>query len=262
MSKFCPQRFLPYLSARQIEQIDKENSIVLLPIASIEQHGPHLPVYTDSIIATEVVKGICERLEPDFPLYFLPLLPYGRSVEHLGFSGTISLNTSTLMQVLNDIASSVSAMGFRRFVLVNTHGGNSELIDVAMRDIRTRHDLYLFGLHVFLRIAIPEQGLDISESIYGIHAGDVETSILLHCHPKLVQMEHAPNSLPAHLLKGDTPPFADPLNFAWLTRDITANGVLGNAQTADPERGERYLDNAVDECIQLLRKISKFKFAL
>ena len=253
-------RFLPYLSAREIEELDKENSIILLPIASIEQHGPHLPVYTDSLIAREVLDRILTKSKDDLPLYTLPLLSYGRSVEHLGFSGTVSLSSETLLCVLQEIAGSVSRMGFRRLVILNAHGGNSELIDVAMRDIRTQNDLFVFGLHVFLRIGVPKIGLSEEEMIFGIHAGDIETSILLHSHPELVQMDHAPDAIPGHLLDGKTPPFADPLNFAWLTRDITKTGVLGNARTADPVRGGQYLEDAASECVQLLEKVSRFSF--
>lgn len=251
--------FLPFLSAREIGALNKEDTIILLPIASIEQHGPHLPVYTDSLIAMEVLNAVLDLLDPEFPLYYLPLLSYGRSLEHLGFQGTISLSSETLLSVLMEIAASISDMGFRRLVIFNSHGGNSELIDVAMRDIRSKRDLYLFGMHIFLRIGVPKEGLSDTERVYGIHAGDIETSILLHSCPDFVKMEYAPDGTPKGLLEGEAPPFSDPLNYAWLTRDIAPSGVLGNAKTADPRRGAQYLSDAAVECVKLLHKVRKFR---
>ncbi|MCJ7623897.1 MAG: creatininase family protein, partial [Anaerolineaceae bacterium] len=240
-------RFLPHLTSMEIAEIAKrEDAIVLLPVASIEQHGPHLPVYTDSIIAEQVLARTLDRLPKDFPLWYLPLLPYGKSNEHGGIPGTFSFTSETFIKVLKEIALSVAKNGFRRLVILNAHGGNTEIIDFVIRDIRENSSLFVFGLHIFLRIATPTAGLSEDEMTFGIHAGDIETSILLHTHPELVNMELAPDSIPLHLKELQTPPFLGPLNFAWLTGDISRTGVLGNAKTADPQRGKMYLEDAAD----------------
>lgn len=254
-------RFLPYLTTDQVAELPKERAVVVLPIASIEQHGPHLPIYTDTIIVQEVLNRTLALLPDDFPVWILPLLPYGKSNEHAGFAGTVTLTSETLIQVLKEIGASVARSGFRRFAILNGHGGNTEIIDFVIRDIREQTGLLVFALHLYLRIATPSAGLTEAERVYGIHAGDVETSILLRCRPDLVRRELAPASLPAHLQTLKYPPFMGPLTFAWLTQDITPTGVLGDATAADPAKGERFLSDAAAETADLLREIADFHFA-
>jgi creatinine amidohydrolase len=254
-------RFLPHLTTDQVAKLPKERAVVVLPIASIEQHGPHLPLYTDSIIMQEVLDRTLALLPHDFPVWILPLLPYGRSNEHAGFAGTITLTSETLIRVLKEIGANVARSGFRRFAILNGHGGNTEIVDFVIRDIREQTGLLVFALHLYLRIAAPSAGLTEAERVYGIHAGDVETSILLQCRPDLVKRELAPASMPIHLQTLKHPPFMGPLTFAWLTQDITATGVVGDATTADPAKGERFLSDAAAETADLLREIADFRFA-
>jgi creatinine amidohydrolase/Fe(II)-dependent formamide hydrolase-like protein len=238
----------------------KERAVIALPVASIEQHGPHLPLYTDSLIVQEVLKRTLAHLPDDFPLWMLPLQSYGRSNEHAGFSGTVTLTSETLARVLKEIGDNVARSGFRRFVIVNGHGGNTEVIDFVIRDIRERTGLMVFALHLYLRVAVPSEGLTEVERVYGIHAGDVETSILLRCHPELVRKDRVPTSLPDHLRALKAPPFMGPLTVAWLTQDLTTSGVLGDASLATQEKGERFLNEAAEQTADLLRKIADFEF--
>ena len=255
-------RFLPYLTTRQVAALPhKERAVVVLPIASIEQHGPHLPLYTDSLILDEVLRRTLAAVPDDIPIWVLPMLAYGKSNEHLGFAGTVTLTSETLIRVLKEIGASVARSGFRRLAILNGHGGNTEIIDFVIRDIREQTGLLVFALHVGLRVAPPSTGLSESERIYGIHAGDVETSILLRCRPELVKKDLAPASLPTHLQTTNQPPFMGPLTFAWLTHDISPNGVLGDATTADAEKGERFLADAASQTAELLRAIVDFEFA-
>jgi len=254
--------FLPYLTTHQVAKLPhKERAVVVLPVASIEQHGPHLPIYTDSIIVQEVLDRALALLPADFPVWTLPLLAYGKSNEHAAFAGTITLTSETLIRVLKEIGASIARSGFRRFAILNGHGGNTEIIDFVIRDIREQTGLLVFALHPCLRVAPPLAGLTEAEQIYGIHAGDAETSILLRCRPDLVKRELAPASLPTHLQTLKYPPFMGPLTFAWLTQDITATGVLGDATVADPTKGERFLSDAATQIADLLREIADFHFA-
>ncbi|MEE9615598.1 MAG: creatininase family protein [Anaerolineae bacterium] len=254
--------FLPHLTTHQVADLSQdERAVVVLPVASIEQHGPHLPLYTDSIIVQEVLGRALALLPTDFPVWVLPLLAYGKSNEHAAFAGTITLTSETLIRVLKEIGASVARTGFRRFAILNGHGGNTEIIDFVIRDIREQTGLLVFALHLYLRIAPPSAGLTKVEQTYGIHAGDVETSILLRCRPDLVRRELAPASLPTHLQTLKYPPFMGPLTFAWLTQDITATGVLGDATAADPTKGERFLSDAATQTADLLREIADFHFA-
>jgi creatinine amidohydrolase/Fe(II)-dependent formamide hydrolase-like protein len=238
----------------------KEHAVVALPVASIEQHGPHLPLYTDSLIVQEVLNRTLAHLPDDFPLWMLPLLSYGRSNEHAGLSGTVTLTSETLIRVLKEIGDNVARSGFRRFAIVNGHGGNTEIIDFVIRDIRERTGLMVFALHLYLRVAVPSAGLTEAEQVYGIHAGDVETSIMLRCHPELVRKDLVPASLPDHLQAMKAPPFMGPLTFAWLTQDLTENGVLGDASLATPEKGEQFLSEAAVQTADLLKRIVDFEF--
>jgi len=255
-------RFLPYLTTDQVANLpQKERAVVVLPIASIEQHGPHLPLFTDSIIVHQVLDRTLALLPDDFPIWTLPLLAYGKSNEHAGFAGTITLTSETLVRVLKEIGDSIARSGFRRFAILNGHGGNTEIIDFVIRDIREQTGLLVFALHLYLRIATPSAGLTKAEQIYGIHAGDVETSILLRSRPDLVKRELAPASLPTHLQTLKYPPFTGPLTFAWLTQDITSTGVLGDATAADSPKGEHFLSDAATRTADLLREITDFHFA-
>ena len=255
------KHFLPSLTSRQIAEMPlKERAVVVLPIASIEQHGPHLPVYTDSLVLEEVLTRSLAQLPDDFPVWVLPLLAYGKSNEHSAFAGTITLTSETLIRVIKEIGTSVARSGFKRFVVLNGHGGNTEVIDLVIRDIREQTGLLVFALHVYLRVATPTVGLSEPEKMYGIHAGDVETSILLRCHPELVKRDLAPASLPAHLQTFKHPPFMGPLTFAWLMQDITPSGVIGDATVANPEKGEFFLADAAKQTAELLCEIADFSF--
>ncbi len=254
-------RFLPYLTTDQVADLPKGQAVIVLPIASIEQHGPHLPIYTDSIITKQVLNRTLALLPDDLPIWTLPLLPYGKSNEHVGFAGTVTLTSETLIRVLKEIGDNVARSGFQRLAILNGHGGNTEIIDIVIRDIRERTGLLVFALHLYLRVAVPSAGLSKAERIYGIHAGDVETSILLQCRPDLVRQELAPSSIPTHLQKLKYPPFMGPLTFAWLTQDITETGVLGDATTADPAKGEHFLSDAATQIADMLHHISTFHFA-
>ncbi|MFP3852794.1 MAG: creatininase family protein, partial [Anaerolineales bacterium] len=152
--------FLAYLTTVEIADMPaKEKAVVLLPLAAIEQHGPHLPVYTDSLIAEEVLKRALVQLPINFPLWRLPILHYGKSTEHTSFPGTVTLSAEGLMRALHEIAASIARAGFKRFVILNAHGGNTEVVDFLLRDIRQETGLMTFALHPFLRVAVPAQGL-------------------------------------------------------------------------------------------------------
>jgi creatinine amidohydrolase len=257
-----PERFLPFRTTREVKAMtDKEKAVVVLPVASVEQHGPHLPLFTDSLIVQEVLDRSLALLPADFQVWTLPLLCYGKSTEHTAFAGTVTLTSETFIQVLKEIAASVARSGFSRLAIVNGHGGNTEIIDFVIRDIREQTGMLVFALHVFLRVATPTAGLTEAEKTYGIHAGDVETSILLRCHPELVRRELAPSSLPVHLTTFKHPPFMGPLTFAWLTPDISRDGVLGDATLANSDKGERFLADAAEQVAGLLGDISEFNFA-
>jgi creatinine amidohydrolase len=254
--------FLPALTSPEIGDLpNKDQIVVVQPLASVEQHGPHLPVFTDSLIAEAVLSEAIKRLPHGFPLWRLPLLSYGKSTEHLAFAGTMSLTADTLIQTLKEIGHSLAASGFRRMVILNGHGGNTEIVDFVIRDIRAETGLLVFALHPYLRVAPVEEGISSEEAVYGIHAGDIETSILLAVKPEWVRFELAPRSFPAGLQAMRHPPFMGPLTFAWLTQDIAPDGVLGDATLATADKGHLFLAQAADQVAELFQDIRDFSFS-
>jgi creatinine amidohydrolase len=236
-------RNFSYLNWKQVDALPRESTLIVLPTAAIEQHGHHLPLATDTLINNLLLGHALAKLPPDLSVYALPPVHYGKSNEHIGFPGTLSVTAATFMAVLHDIGSSLAAAKFQKLVLYNTHGGNTALIDVMARDLRAEFGLRTFALHGSGG-AIYE-GLTPQERKYGFHAGEVETALLLASVPELVDRSAytvnyiADASNPETLL-----PENAPATFAWLTRDIAPSGVLGDPRPATAENGARWLDQA------------------
>jgi creatinine amidohydrolase len=236
-------RNFAYLNWKQVEALPRDTTLLVLPAAAIEQHGHHLPIATDTLINNLLLGHALRELPAEMPVYALPPVHYGKSNEHIGFPGTLSLSSSTFMAVLRDLGASVSKAGFRKLVLYNTHGGNTSLIDVMARDLRAEFGLRTFAMHGSGGISF--EGLNPQERAYGFHAGEVETSFLLTSVPELVdQSAYTSNYIaditkPAMLL-----PENAPATFAWLTKDIAASGVMGDPRPATAEKGARWLEQA------------------
>ncbi|HTZ73156.1 MAG TPA: creatininase family protein [Candidatus Aquilonibacter sp.] len=236
-------RNFAYLNWKQVDALPRESTLLVLPTASIEQHGHHLPVATDTLINNLLLGRALERIEPDLSIYALPPVHYGKSNEHIGFPGTLSLTSTTFMAVVHDIGASVSSVGFKKLVLYNTHGGNTSLVDVMARDLRQEFGLQTFALHGSGGIAF--EGLDPQERVYGFHAGEVETAYLLASVPELVDRSALTSNYIAQVSKPAVlSPEGGAATFGWLTRDIAESGVLGDPRPATRENGERWLNEA------------------
>src|ERR1700690_3043395 len=178
------KRNFAYLNWKQVDALPRESTLLIPPTAAFEQHGNHLPLATDTLINNLLLGHALEKLPSDLPIYALPPVHYGKSNEHIGFPGTLSVSSSTFMAVLRDLGSSVSSAGFKKLVLYNTHGGNTSLMDVMARDLRAEFGLRTFALHGSGGVSY--QGLSEQERAYGFHAGEVETALLLASVPELV----------------------------------------------------------------------------
>src|SRR5271163_820434 len=141
-----PSRQFAYLTWKQVEALDKQKTLLVLPTAAIEQHGHHLPIATDTLINNLLLGKALAKLPKEAPVYALPNFCYGKSNEHVGFPGTMSLSAATFMAVVRDIGASVAASGFKKLVLFNSHGGNSSLDDVMARDLRAEFGLRMFQM--------------------------------------------------------------------------------------------------------------------
>jgi creatinine amidohydrolase len=251
-------RNFAYLTWKQVDALPRDSTLLVLPTAAIEQHGHHLPLATDTLINNLLLGHALSKLPADLSAYALPPVHYGKSNEHAGFPGTLSVSASTFMAVLHDLGASLSGAGFQKLVLYNTHGGNTALIDVMARDLRAEFGLRTFALHGSGGISF--EGLNAQEKAYGFHAGEVETALLLASVPELVDRSAytvnyiADISNPELLL-----PENAPATFAWLTRDIAPSGVMGDPRSATAENGARWLDEAATRLAAALQAMVDYK---
>lgn len=256
-----PERYFPYLTWTEIEEMpDKENVVIIQPIGAIEQHGPHLPLAVDSAISVGVLGQALSKLDSNIAAYALPCLYYGKSNEHWQFPGTITLSAETLLSVIKEMAESIYQSGFRKLVLMNSHGGQPQIMEIAARDIhQQRPDFLVFPLFTWRVPHIAGELLTPEEKKYGIHAGDAETSIMLSLLPEQVKMERAVREYPQGLPQDSLLSMEGKLPFAWLTRELSQSGVMGDATAATVEKGDRLLASVADGWVKLIQDVYRFR---
>ncbi len=256
-----PERFFPYLTWTEINEMsDRENVVILQPIGSIEQHGPHLPLIVDSAIATAVTGKALAQLNADIPAYALPTLYYGKSNEHWHFPGTITLNSNTLSAVLIEMGESLYRAGFRKLAFINAHGGQPQILEIVARDLHQKYeDFMIFPLFVWRVPNAATELLTAQELEYGIHAGDAETSVMLSILPEQVRKNQVLCEYPNNLPENSMLSMEGKLPFAWVTRDLTKSGVLGDATVATQEKGEKILDSLTQSWVQVITDIYNFR---
>ncbi len=244
-----PARQFAFLSWPQVAAAARRDDALLLqPVAAIEQHGPHLPLVVDTAIVMGVLGRALALVEPGAPVWVLPPLCYGKSNEHIRFPGTISLGATTLLDTLADVADSVHRAGFRKLAFVNGHGGQPEVVRIAARDARERHpDFTVFPSFVWSVPSIARSLVPEKENMLGIHAGALETALMLALMPEQVDMAAAVCEYPLGVpdtgsisMEGERP---DTQGFAWMTHDLTNSGVLGDPMLASAEMGHRLLES-------------------
>jgi creatinine amidohydrolase len=250
-------RNFAYLTWKQVDALPRESTLLVLPTAAIEQHGHHLPLATDTLINNLLLGHALGKLPAGLSVYALPPVHYGKSNEHIGFAGTLSVSATTFMAVLRDLGASLASAKFQRLVLYNTHGGNASLIDVMARDLRAEFGLRTFALHGSGGVAF--EGLSEQERAYGFHAGEVETALLLAALPQLVDRSAYTVNYIADAAKPESlRPENAPATFAWLTRDIAASGVMGDPRPATAENGARWLDEAATRLATALEAMARY----
>ncbi|MBD0267562.1 MAG: creatininase family protein [Cyanobacteria bacterium Co-bin8] len=260
-SFFPPERYFPYLTWQDVQAMpDKENVVIIQPIGAIEQHGPHLPLAVDAAISAAVLGKALTKLESEVPAYTLPLLYYGKSNEHWHFPGTITLSTQTLLAVLREVGESIYRAGFRKLVLMNSHGGQPQVMEITARDLhQTYEDFLVFPLFTWRVPNTAGELLSDLEKELGIHAGDAETSLMLSVLPDQVHMDRAVKEYPQGLPENSLLSMEGALPFAWVTRDLTRSGVLGDATVATREKGDRILESVSAGWVQTIRDIHRFR---
>lgn len=236
------------MSRPQLQALaSRPRSTVLWPLGALEQHGPHLPLGTDTLFAERVAAAVLARLDPQLPIGSLPAQSLGFSAEHRGFAGTVSLPAPLLLSLVTQVGSELAAAGFRRLVLFNGHGGQIGALDAAARELRTAcPELAVLPCFLWrgpegIGPLIPEP-----ERSRGLHAGLAETSLMLHLEPSLVGPIPPADGLAAAAtaptgwsLEGEAP-------CTWLSREISGSGVVGDPTGASAALGKELFDRLVD----------------
>jgi creatinine amidohydrolase len=255
-----PTRFWADLSWRDFERLDMRATIAVLPIAAVEQHGPHLPVGVDSMLNAGYVARAAGALPADLPALFLPLQEIGVSLEHTEFPGTLTLSVETAMRAWEEIGDSVARAGCRKLVVMNSHGGNNAAIDTALMRLRARWRMLAINAS-WRRLGYPDGLFSPREAVHGVHAGDAETSLMLAFRPDTVRMDSARDFInAAEAMERD---FAllrakPPLGFAWMASDLGPDGAVGEANLASAAKGEDAVAFGIDRFLALLRDVDAF----
>lgn len=234
-----------------------ENSILIQPVGSIEQHGPHLPYNTDLVIPERTAEELVDRFGEELDLWLLPSLVYTRAGEHSWAAGTVWLSSHTLLTVLTEVARSLSALPARKLVFLNGHGGNSSLLNVACRDIRSEHGFQTFLMHPMVP---PDQGGRSSESErgMGIHAGYIETSLMMHLAPDLVASELPGPVLPESVADNTHVRFGGSVTFGWASDDFSDAGHIGDPTGASATVGQDVFESTISNLREAFEEIRDF----
>jgi len=258
-----PKRFLPYLSWTEIAALpDRENTVIVLPTGAIEQHGPHLPCAVDWVISSGVVGHALARLPDTVPAFAMAPITYGKSEEHLHFPGTMTLSGETLLATMNEIGESVYRAGFRKLLIVNGHGGQPQIMEIAAREMRLRHGDYIVVPSFTWRVPnVAGRYLSDKEKKLAMHAGHGETALLLALAPDTVHMERAvanyPPEFPSKLLSADGRPAC-----AWTARDFGPSGVIGDPLPATKEQGEAILESLAIGWAQAITELHELRWVV
>jgi creatinine amidohydrolase len=227
--------------AEAFREVDPRHTVAILPIAATEQHGPHLPLSTDSAIMQGMLETVAPMVPPEMDVRILPVQKVGKSDEHIFAPGTLSLSAELFSAVLLEIGSAVSRAGIRKLIIVNSHGGNVEVMGIVARTLRIRHNM-LVAKSSWMSFGFPTDLYSEEEWRNGIHGGDVETSLMLHFRPELVDMSKADHFVSSAMIAERDLALLRPTGahaFAWIASDLNPSGAIGNAAIATAEKGRQ-----------------------
>ena len=237
-----------------------------MPVAAIEQHGPHLPLNVDTTLVDGVVAATLAHLPTDLPILFLPTQSVGFSPEHAAFAGTLTLKAQTVIALWTEVAEAVAASGVSKLVLLNSHGGQVGMLDIVARDLRARLGMLVYSVNWFNLPLVGDNGELVNELFsaeehrFGIHAGDIETSMMLALKPDQVDMTKAQDFHSSS--KDRAQKFAilgdgKSAKLAWQMQDYNAHGAAGNASAATAVKGRAVLDAAGRSLAKLLLEMDR-----
>ncbi len=255
------------LTRLEMEQVDKENTIIWIPIGALEQHGSQAPLGTDDFIAEGITKRVVQRLNnecPDFPMLIFPLIPFGLSTEHKNFCGSISLKPDTLYHLLYDICASLSHHGFKKVVIEISHGGNTPIVQVLSREVKSELGLLVAYINTGAYFAKPDIMNTISEgNVWDFHGGEMETSMVMADHPELVHLEDSEAGFPTEFMENKHFKVGGAVTCGWVseiwkTKDGKPIGIGGDPSGATEGKGEIILNSMVDSIIPALFELRDY----
>ncbi|MBO9648059.1 MAG: creatininase family protein [Variovorax sp.] len=261
MSSTRPRsRFWSDLTSEEFSRLDRSRLIAVLPVGATEQHGPHLPMSTDTATINGMVQATLPHIPDDLPVLFLPTVPYGKSNEHSRYPGTLTVSATTLISLWTDIGACVAKAGVRKLVLYNSHGGQMSVMDIVARDLREAHGMMVVAANWYT-LGLPEGLFTAHEGKHGVHAGDLESSVMLHLTPDYVRPENFRNfhSMTEDLAKENKYLSITPSGkLGWQMHDINPAGAAGDATRATAAKGKAVLDHVGQRFVELLHEVDRF----
>jgi creatinine amidohydrolase len=254
-------RFWAQLTTRDFAALDAASTVAVLPLGATEQHGPHLPLGVDTVLADGIVAAALPLLAPALPVLFLPTQQVGLSPEHARFAGTLTLSAETLIRVWNEIGAGVARAGVKKLVLFNAHGGHVGAMDIVARELRAAHGLIVYSVSWF-NLPLGDAGAQFSaaEHRFGVHAGEIETSMMLALAPQSVRMDEAKDfgstsaqRAAGYAILGN----GKSAKLGWAMEDYNAEGAAGNAAAATAAKGQQVVEAAAQQLALLLAEVSR-----
>lgn len=235
-------------------------TIAVLPVAAVEQHGPHLPLNVDAVLLQGVIDAALPQIDASLPVLFMPPQNIGFSTEHTSYPGTLTLSPSTIIALWTELGACVARAGVRKLLLLNGHGGQVSVMDIVARELRVQHGLMVYSASWF-SLPLPDDvsgQFSAQEHRFGIHAGQVETSMMLHLAPHLVHMERAQNWRSTSQDRAER--FAILGNgrsakMGWAIEDYNPSGAVGDSASATADQGARVVQAAAASLARLLAEL-------
>jgi creatinine amidohydrolase len=256
-----PSRFWADLATTDFAALDAAATVAVLPVGATEQHGPHLALAVDHNLVDGIVARALPRLPAQLPVLVLPTQQVGYSPEHAQFAGTLTLSVQTVIATWVEIGECVARSGVRKLLLFNAHGGQASLLDIVARELRARCGLIVYGCSWWnLPLGDAVNGLfSAEEHRFGVHGGEIETSMMLALRPDAVRMSAASSFASTSQERAATYPILGngrSAKLGWAMQDYNAQGAAGNAAAATVAKGEALLGAAAEQLALLLREIS------
>lgn len=254
-------RYWSQLTTRDFAALDVAATVAVLPLGATEQHGPHLPLGVDTALADGIVAASLPLLLADLPVLFLPTQQIGLSPEHARFAGTLTLSAETVIRMWKEIGAGVARAGVKKLVLFNAHGGHVGAMDIVARELRAEHGLIVYSVSWF-NLPLGDAGAQFGagEHRFGVHAGDIETSMMLALAPQQVRMAEAKNFRSTseqraadYAILGN----GKSAKLGWAMEDYNPQGAAGNAAAATAARGQAVVDAAAEQLALLLAEVSR-----